>query len=73
VHLLPYHPTGEAKFARLGRGYDLAGTPAPTAERMRMLEGIYAEHGLEVRNFGRLSGQPTGRDASRPSKGSSHD
>lgn len=53
VHLLPYHPTGEAKFARLGRPYSLAGTPAPTAERMRTLAGIYADRGLMTRVVGR--------------------
>ena len=53
VHLLPYHLTGETKFARLGRSYSLAGTPVPTAERMHTLAGIYEDQGLVTRIVGR--------------------
>jgi len=46
VDLLPYHRTGEAKFARVGRDYPLAGLTPPTPERMEALAGIFRARGL---------------------------
>jgi pyruvate formate lyase activating enzyme len=57
LHLLPYHPTGESKFARLGRPYRLAGTLVPTVERMHALAGIYAARGLVTRIVGQARGR----------------
>ncbi len=37
VDLLPYHPTGEAKFARVGKEYALHGTPSPSEARLEEL------------------------------------
>lgn len=37
VDLLPYHPTGEAKFARVGMDCTLGGTATPTAARLDTL------------------------------------
>jgi pyruvate formate lyase activating enzyme len=34
VDLLPYHPTGEAKFARLGKHYALHGTATPAPAQL---------------------------------------
>jgi pyruvate formate lyase activating enzyme len=46
VDLLPYHPTGEAKFARVGMGYSLHGTPSPTHERLETLAAHFRSRGL---------------------------
>jgi pyruvate formate lyase activating enzyme len=46
VDLLPYHPTGEAKFARLGKTYALGGTLTPTPERLETLAAIFRNQGL---------------------------
>jgi pyruvate formate lyase activating enzyme len=46
VDLLPYHRTGEAKFARVGRDYPLAGLTPPTPECMETLAGIFRARGL---------------------------
>jgi pyruvate formate lyase activating enzyme len=46
VDLLPYHPTGVAKFARLGMTCDLAGTPTPTPQRIEELAAIFRARGL---------------------------
>ncbi|MGE5199575.1 MAG: glycyl-radical enzyme activating protein [Rhodospirillaceae bacterium] len=46
VDLLPYHPTGEAKFARLGLDYDLHGTPAPDPGRLDALAARFRARGL---------------------------
>jgi pyruvate formate lyase activating enzyme len=46
VDLLPYHPTGVAKFARLGKSYALAGTPTPTQQRLEELAAIFRARGL---------------------------
>jgi pyruvate formate lyase activating enzyme len=46
VDLLPYHPTGEAKFARVGMDYSLHGTPSPTRERLETLAAHFRARGL---------------------------
>lgn len=46
VDLLPYHPTGVAKFARLGKAYALAGTPSPTHDQMEELAALFRARGL---------------------------
>jgi len=47
--LLPYHPLGSAKYARLGLPYDLAGVRAPTAGQMAALAETARRRGIEVR------------------------
>jgi len=37
VDLLPYHPTGEAKFARLGKHYALHGTATPAPSQLKAI------------------------------------
>jgi pyruvate formate lyase activating enzyme len=51
VDLLPYHPTGVAKFARLGLTYALPETQTPTPQRLEALAGIFRARGL-VTNLG---------------------
>ena len=46
VDLLPYHRTGEAKFARLGRSYPLAGLQSPTPQRLEALAAAFRARGL---------------------------
>ncbi len=46
VDLLPYHPIGEAKFARLGKRYALPGLPSPTPQRLEALAAIFRARGL---------------------------
>jgi pyruvate formate lyase activating enzyme len=46
VDLLPYHPTGEAKFARLGMDYALHGTPPPDQGRLDALAARFRARGL---------------------------
>ena len=46
VDLLPYHHTGEAKFARLGKTYALSGTTTPTPQRLEALAAIFRARGL---------------------------
>ena len=46
VELLPYHATGEPKFARVGVDYALHGTPAPTAARLDALAAHVRATGL---------------------------
>jgi pyruvate formate lyase activating enzyme len=46
VDLLPYHPTGEAKFARLGMDYPLHGTAAPDRRRLDALAAAFRRRGL---------------------------
>jgi pyruvate formate lyase activating enzyme len=46
VDLLPYHHTGEAKFARMGMSYALAGLQTPTPERLETLAAIFRARGL---------------------------
>ncbi len=48
VDLLPYHGTGAAKFARLGRSYALDGVQPPSPGRMRELAGRFGNHGIKV-------------------------
>jgi pyruvate formate lyase activating enzyme len=46
VDLLPYHPTGEAKFARLGMDYALHGTTPPDQKRLDALAARFRSRGL---------------------------
>jgi pyruvate formate lyase activating enzyme len=47
VVLLGYHATGEAKYARLGRAYELPGCRPPAPDALARLAAIYAAAGLE--------------------------
>jgi len=47
VSLLPYHQWGEDKYAQLGLRYDWQGE-VPDEERVRKLEGILRDAGLET-------------------------
>jgi len=46
VDLLPYHPTGEAKFARLGIDYALPGTTPPDQHQLDALALMFRARGL---------------------------
>ena len=46
VDLLPYHATGEAKFARLGLDYALRGTLPPEQARLHALSARFRARGL---------------------------
>lgn len=46
VDLLPYHSTGEAKFARQGRDYAMHGTPSPTPDHLESVAARFRD-----RNF----------------------
>lgn len=46
VDLLPYHPTGEAKFARLGKHYALHGTAAPAPAQLDAIAARFHARGL---------------------------
>jgi pyruvate formate lyase activating enzyme len=46
VSLLPYHPTGEAKFARLGKHYSLHGTATPAPQQLDAIATRFRERGL---------------------------
>ena len=46
VDLLPYHPSGEAKFARLGKRYALHGTATPSPHQLNAIAGRFLAHGL---------------------------
>jgi pyruvate formate lyase activating enzyme len=46
VNLLPYHPTGEAKFARLGKHYAHHGTVTPTHRQLNALAAHFHARGL---------------------------
>ena len=48
VDLLPYHPTGEAKFARVGMTYTLHGTIAPSIQRLEALAALFRARGLNT-------------------------
>jgi len=48
VDLLPYHPTGEAKFARLGKHYPLHGTATPSADHMASIAARFVARGFET-------------------------
>lgn len=52
VDLLPYHATGEAKFARVGLDYTLHGTASPTSERLESLAALVRARGLTARAGG---------------------
>jgi pyruvate formate lyase activating enzyme len=53
VDLLPYHRTGEPKFARMGITYTLAGLEAPTRQRLESLAAIFRGRGLVTTIGGR--------------------
>jgi pyruvate formate lyase activating enzyme len=46
VDLLPYHSTGEAKFARSGMDYTLHGTPSPSRTHLESLAAHFQARGL---------------------------
>jgi len=46
VTLLPYHATGEAKFARVGLRYSLHDTTPPNHERLETLAAYFRDRGL---------------------------
>jgi pyruvate formate lyase activating enzyme len=46
IDLLPYHQTGEAKFARLGLDYTLRGTMPPDKGRLDALAARFRVRGL---------------------------
>jgi len=48
VDLLPYHPTGEAKFARVGMTYTLHGTPSPSIQRLEAMAALFRARGLNT-------------------------
>ena len=48
VDLLPYHPTGEAKFARAGMNYSLHGTASPSHDRLESLAAHFRARGLHT-------------------------
>lgn len=53
VDLLPYHPTGEAKFARVGMTYALHGIPSPSIQRLETLAALFRAKGLTTTIGGR--------------------
>jgi len=48
VSLLPYHPIGEAKFARLGKHYVHHGTATPAPEQLRAIAARFHARGLSA-------------------------
>ena len=46
VNLLPYHPIGEAKFARLGKHYAHHGTATPAPPLLDAIAACFDAHGL---------------------------
>jgi len=46
IDLLPYHPTGEAKFARLGKHYALHGTATPAPTQLDAIAARFNARGL---------------------------
>jgi pyruvate formate lyase activating enzyme len=46
ISLLPYHPTGEVKFARLGKPYALHGTATPAPDQLDAIATRFHERGL---------------------------
>jgi pyruvate formate lyase activating enzyme len=46
VELLPYHATGEPKFARVGLAYALTDTPPPSRDRLEHLAAHFRDRGL---------------------------
>ena len=53
VQLLPYHPTGEAKFARVGLVCASQGTPSPSIPRLETLAARFRAKGLTTTLGGR--------------------
>ena len=53
VDLLPYHPTGEAKFARVGMVYGLHGTATPDSARLESVAAPFRATGLHTTIGGR--------------------
>jgi pyruvate formate lyase activating enzyme len=53
VDLLPYHPTGEAKFARMGMTYALSGIQPPSFEHLEALAARFRVKGLTTTIGGR--------------------
>ena len=49
IQLLPYHKLGTATYEKLGRPYELAGTPTPTQEHMARCREIVGSCGVKVR------------------------
>lgn len=49
IQLLPYHKLGTATYEKLGRPYELAGTPTPTQEHMARCREIVGSFGVQVR------------------------
>jgi len=52
VDLLPYHNTGEAKFARVGRQYQLHEVQPPTSQHLETLAAIFRARGLPTTTGG---------------------
>jgi len=48
VDLLPYHPSAEAKYERLGQAYRLRGLKPPSPERMTTIASLFRRYGLEA-------------------------
>lgn len=48
VDLLPYHATGEAKFARVGQDYTLHGTPSPPPGQLESLAAHFRARDLHT-------------------------
>lgn len=48
VSLLPYHPTGAAKFARLGKTYTLHHTVTPSQDELESIAARFAARGLHA-------------------------
>jgi pyruvate formate lyase activating enzyme len=46
VDLLPYHATGEPKFARVGLGYSLHDTTAPSRQQLEHVARFFRERGI---------------------------
>ena len=54
VDLLPYHPLGESKSARVGLTYQLHDTQTPTIEDLEALASVFRAKGLNTTVGGRL-------------------
>ena len=53
VDLLPYHPLGESKSARVGLTYSLHATQTPTLEDLEAMAGLFRAKGLNTTVGGR--------------------
>jgi pyruvate formate lyase activating enzyme len=49
VDILPYHPSAQGKYERLGKPYRLAGTQTPTDERMDGIAHLLGQYNLVVK------------------------